>query len=155
MKDKSDTSSTSSPISDNEVDIDRFTRRKGCWAGEEMEMTHQSKQRNDSKDSREKTYAAVDLSQFRNTEVGVGYQAKGVIRQRSLISDKEKGDILKDMKRDEKEVKEEDCQEHREAKRSRILEKLEPESFSSVDQYLECDGLRKFRLELDSFFPCG
>lgn len=71
------------------------------WAGEEMEMEHQReelrrrKQRTESQENpqenqlqeerrgEEKYYHAVNLDQFRNNQVGSGYQAKGVIRQRT------------------------------------------------------------------------
>mmetsp|Transcript_1797 Transcript_1797/g.2588 ORF Transcript_1797/g.2588 Transcript_1797/m.2588 type:complete len:164 (+) Transcript_1797:139-630(+) len=64
---------------------ENVAKRKNVWAGEEMEMKHQlqwSKEKAKSAKGNE-DYATVDLSQFRNTEVGVGYQAKGVVRQRS------------------------------------------------------------------------
>jgi hypothetical protein len=56
--------------------------RKGvtsAWAGEEMELEHQRQQPSDKK----QTYAAVDITQFQNTVVGKGYQAKHVVRQRT------------------------------------------------------------------------
>ena len=53
---------------------------KGGWAGDELEMQHQMEHL--SNNNTKNATAAVDLSQFRNEEVGVGYQAKGVIRQR-------------------------------------------------------------------------
>ena len=60
----------------------RKNNNKGGWAGDELEMQHQMKQLRDIDCNAKNTTTAVDLSQFRNEEVGVGYQARGVIRQR-------------------------------------------------------------------------
>lgn len=54
------------------------TKKRG-WAGDEMEMNHKIQQLSSST-----TTTAVDLKQFRNEEVGIGYQSKGVIRQRGI-----------------------------------------------------------------------
>jgi hypothetical protein len=56
-------------------------QHRGGWQGEEMELQHKQNQQQDS--STKDVSAAVDLKQFQNTEVGVGYQAKHVIRQRT------------------------------------------------------------------------
>ena len=54
------------------------TKKRG-WAGDEMEMNHKIQQLSSSTAT-----TAVDLKQFRNEEVGIGYQSKGVIRQRGI-----------------------------------------------------------------------
>mmetsp|Transcript_6000 Transcript_6000/g.11151 ORF Transcript_6000/g.11151 Transcript_6000/m.11151 type:complete len:142 (+) Transcript_6000:278-703(+) len=56
----------------------RNNKRRRGWQGEEMELEHQQ-----GDISRTNVAAAVDLSQFQNTEVGVGYQARHVVRQRT------------------------------------------------------------------------
>ena len=77
--------------SNNENDDYRLpsaTRKRSGWAGEEMELEHhrQTQQQHRLEDS---SAVAVDLNQFRNTQVGSGYQAKGVIRQRGGGSNEE------------------------------------------------------------------
>eukprot|EP00590_Aulacoseira_subarctica_P010349 CAMPEP_0172430058 /NCGR_PEP_ID=MMETSP1064-20121228/52914_1 /TAXON_ID=202472 /ORGANISM="Aulacoseira subarctica , Strain CCAP 1002/5" /LENGTH=135 /DNA_ID=CAMNT_0013175849 /DNA_START=242 /DNA_END=645 /DNA_ORIENTATION=+ len=59
-------------------------RRKGAvWEGEEMELDHYREGRGSANKKRKDASAAVDISQFQNTVVGQGYQAKHVIRQRT------------------------------------------------------------------------
>jgi len=61
-------------------------RKKGAvWEGEQMELEHYLEDRlaGDNR-TRQGTATAVDLSQFQNIAVGHGYQAKHVIRQRTL-----------------------------------------------------------------------
>ena len=59
----------------------------GAWEGEEMELDHQRETERRDRDREESStgaaaiVTAVDLNQFRNTEVGKGYQAKHVVRQ--------------------------------------------------------------------------
>ncbi|KAG7340046.1 hypothetical protein IV203_006450 [Nitzschia inconspicua] len=58
-------------------------KRKG-WQGEELELEHRRQQMMKPPSGIETiTATAVDLNQFRNTEVGEGYQAKHVVRQRT------------------------------------------------------------------------
>lgn len=58
------------------------TRKRG-WAGDDMEMEHRREQlRNSDFNSNQHKHGIVDFDQFRNKEVGVGYQARGVVRQR-------------------------------------------------------------------------
>jgi hypothetical protein len=56
------------------------TKRRRGWEGEEMEMVHQ---REAFREDKGKASAAVDISQFQNHEVGKGYQAKHVVRQKT------------------------------------------------------------------------
>lgn len=69
------------------------------WAGEEMELAHQrekikeqqeSSRRvngvNELEETGEEQYSTVNLEQFRNRKVGVGYQARGVMRQKSGLA---------------------------------------------------------------------
>ena len=65
----------------------------GAWQGEEMELDHQreTERRDRDRDESSTTGAAaivtaVDLNQFRNTEVGKGYQAKHVVRQNTTAT---------------------------------------------------------------------
>lgn len=61
--------------------------KKRGW-GEAMELAHQTERGGSSPLS--SSVVAVDLSQFRNTEVGTGYQAKHVVRQRTASAPKTK-----------------------------------------------------------------
>ena len=58
----------------------------GGW-GEAMELAHQQEHSQKTSDSKGRSSSssavAVDLNQFRNTEVGKGYQAKHVVRQKT------------------------------------------------------------------------
>mmetsp|Transcript_52637 Transcript_52637/g.58860 ORF Transcript_52637/g.58860 Transcript_52637/m.58860 type:complete len:192 (-) Transcript_52637:63-638(-) len=63
----------------------------GAWQGREMEIVHQREtERRDRKNNNKSTstVAAVDLNQFRNTEVGKGYQAKHVVRQATTVNNR-------------------------------------------------------------------
>ena len=158
--------SVSSNLSSSENEYDRakpVTKRKG-WEGEEMEMNHQRQHLQNNKNSSK--FTAVDLSQFRNTEVGVGYQAKGVVRQRSLtvMEESKTGSTVKDMsKRKATTSKLDDNgnepQGKREGSRSTKRSKQKERevdcdaqnetNFSSVQKYLQCKGLRDFRREIE------
>ena len=68
-------------------------RSRGGWAdmnGYEVEHQRERLRRVDhaksDEDVTKTTHAAVDLSQFRNEEVGKGYKAKHVVRQRDASS---------------------------------------------------------------------
>jgi hypothetical protein len=79
-------------------------KKKRGWEGEELELEHQREQMMMTmmhpsmgqkkgeeggvvvNSSTASTSAAVDLNQFRNTEVGRGFQAKHVIRQRTATT---------------------------------------------------------------------
>lgn len=74
--------------------------KKRGW-GEAMELAHQTESGlrnnrngdnyNDNDNDRDSgQVVAVDLNQFRNTEVGVGYQAKHVVRQKTATVAKTK-----------------------------------------------------------------
>src|SRR3569623_769458 len=59
--------------------------RKG-WEGESLELQHEREAHHYNQSGTATSVVAVDLNQFRNTEVGKGYQAKHVIRQRTHAS---------------------------------------------------------------------
>ena len=66
-------------------EADRFLpKSKKGWQGDHLELEHQRESFLEHKD---KSVAAVDISQFQNHEVGQGYQAKHVVRQRQAPSD--------------------------------------------------------------------
>ena len=90
------------------------------WAGEELELRHGMEER--SKEG----FAAVDLEQFRNREVGKGYQARGVVRQQTLGRDV----IVRDMTSGQ-------IVQQKESKRQKR------------ERYLQCAAIREFRKELE------
>jgi hypothetical protein len=119
---------------------------KTGWAGEEMEIAHQ---RGDSSSSRKEKYQTVNLEQFRNNEVGNGYQARGVVRQKTgemgskmNIIDMTKKQPQSDGSNDDKEAKK------RRSKRQRISGQKD-ENMGSIDIFLQCQALRDFRKELE------
>ena len=57
--------------------------KKRGWAGEEMEMNHSRSSLSAPGETTTTNATTIDFSQFRNEEVGQGYQAKGVVRQKS------------------------------------------------------------------------
>jgi hypothetical protein len=100
--------------------------------------------------------AAVDVRQFRNEEVGKGYQARHVVRQpRATPADVKIVDMSssKSNVKDTDERKRKYHPEHPEVKKSRpehpeVNESNEKKS-SRRRRYLQCDALRGFRKELE------
>lgn len=110
--------------------------RRGGWQGEEMELAHRPS-------AEIASHAAVDLNQFRNTQIGQGYQAKHVVRQRSAH---EKSTLaVKEMV-----IEKNSSKEKKSKKRSAENDTSEKNNKSQLQTYLQCEGLRKFRKELDS-----
>ncbi|KAL3792974.1 hypothetical protein HJC23_010987 [Cyclotella cryptica] len=134
------------------------------WAGDFLEIEHQRETAGGR--DRSKSHTAVDLSQFRNEEVGKGYQAKHVVRQREAIaetsgvvdmsggafssrnksdqslrrSSHEKGD--KSLKRSSHEKKS--------AKRKHDDDRdINAKRDSRLESYLKCKGLKAFLGEID------
>jgi hypothetical protein len=66
----------------------------GAWQGEEMELDHQRETEQRDRDTETTTVTAVDLNQFRNTEVGKGYQAKHVVRQNTATTNDTAAQII-------------------------------------------------------------
>jgi len=104
-------------------------RSRGGWAGDSLEIDHQREALQNSGNNKA-THAAVDLSQFRNEEVGKGYQAKHVIRQAAATS---KASGIVDMSKNEKDES-----------------KSKPkETAATTETYLACRGMRNFIHEID------
>ena len=91
----SDDDKHNNPLPAHLKSIHYYNKRKGGWEGDEMEMQHQKMQQRLQQSavacSTTNGYdaAIVDLNQFRNEEVGIGYQAKGVVRQKVTGGDGE------------------------------------------------------------------
>jgi hypothetical protein len=131
-------------MSDNDSD-DLGIPRRGVvpayghrgWQGEELELAHATKP------AAAKDGAAVDFSQFRNEEVGKGYQAKFVVRQPSA------GEASKvtvhdlSTKTDKKLSKK--------ASKKERKDKPSAKKANRVDKYLGSKALREFRKELEKF----
>ena len=99
--------------------------------------------------SDEKVSAAVDLSQFRNEEVGKGYQAKHVVRQKGAenaftgVVDKSGGIFSKNEREggsSKKRNRDDDGEEEGDRKRP-------PDT--PLQSYLKCKGMRDFVKEVD------
>ncbi|KAK1737598.1 hypothetical protein QTG54_011884 [Skeletonema marinoi] len=109
-------------------------RSRGGWAGDSLEIDHQREALQQSESGNNKAdHAAVDLSQFRNEEVGKGYQAKHVIRQAGAPS-KVSG-IVNMSKKDISSKKDES--------------KPKPNDTTTKETYLACRGMRNFIREVD------
>lgn len=125
------------------------SRKNRGWAGEDMEMAHvRASERNKN------TAAAVDLKQFRNDEVGKGYQAKFVVRQRTADNDGATNapSAVKDMT--QKKSSSSDDKPPRKGKRKKGEKSHTAESSKGstrLDKYLKSEALRRFRKELEKF----
>uniref|UniRef100_A0A7S2KP25 Uncharacterized protein n=1 Tax=Leptocylindrus danicus TaxID=163516 RepID=A0A7S2KP25_9STRA len=115
-------------------------RRKGAgWSGEELEMEHAAV--NATKSERSSGYVTVDKSQFFNTEVGSGYQAKHVVRQKGAgQGDSAILDMTKPRSTPDKRAK----------KRKEQSNEASFEDHSGIEEFLRCKGLRCFKRELVS-----
>lgn len=152
-------------------------RSRGGWAGEDLEMDHQrerlraARQEDDDNDSdhsrsgiredaakKNDTHVAVDLSQFRNEEVGKGYKAKHVIRQREAGVESSSSGGVVDMSggKFRSEGKKDGGMGASGSKRSagndgssREVGKIRRKEPSQLDTYLQCKGVRDFRREIE------
>lgn len=107
-------------------------RRRG-WEGEEMEMVHQKEAFREDKG---KVSAAVDISQFQNYEVGKGYQAKHVVRQKTGEAPSAK---IKDMSGDNNGAD----------SKAKAPKRSANEISEIRASYMKSAGLREFRKELE------
>jgi hypothetical protein len=152
----------------------RVSRKRG-WAGDEMEMKHRMQQLS-STDSNQLAATAVDLSQFRNVEVGKGYQAKGVVRQRTFetsgmeqklkVIDMSKKAVSSDndnINGDETNGKNNkqsssgkrsshDKRKSRKQQRKREKDRDVYCQEEGINKYLRNENLRKFRKEIEKIF---
>ncbi len=133
----------------------RQQRKHRGWQGEDMEMDHQRETSSSMASGRidKNAATAVDLNQFRNTEVGKGYQARHVVRQKTA-SDLSSGDQgtakrmveIRDATR--RRTKEADDEEQK-RKKPRLTASSQNETLNK-DKLLQNAGLRAFRKELES-----
>jgi len=120
------------------------TSKRG-WAGEELEMEHRNEQ------STKDDYAAVNIKQFQNTEVGVGYQSRGVVRQKTAPEALQNVRDMTAAKISDKTSKggaiNADSLERTQPKESK--EKGTRNKQKKLDEYMSCDGIREFRKEIE------
>lgn len=133
------------------------------WQGDSLELEHHRSHHHhhhQRKNEEKAQAAAVDLSQFRNTVVGQGYQAKHVVRQRTAnpmdplkITDMTTATATatkKDTNETDKERRS-NKRTRKEAKKSKSSEKKGSKKETRLERYLQCEGLRTFRKELDQY----
>jgi hypothetical protein len=116
-----------------------FSNKRHGWDGDHLEY-----EREEPTFESKSSHVAVDLEQFRNQKIGVGYQAKNVIRQRSVPHSSvvihnrtlhsTSSSNSKKRKSDESDTK---------------LE-MEVSLEDRLQKYIMCKGMRKFRNELAS-----
>jgi hypothetical protein len=120
-------------MSDNEHITSKVLRKRKGWQGEELEMAHHREKFRESTNegcSTRSNPVAVDLKQFQNHKVGEGYQAKHFVRQRG-VSDTEVKVIDMSLKTTQAE------------------RTSSSNSDDLLKRYLQCKGLREFRMQLD------
>jgi len=101
------------------------------WIFEEHQR--ESLQQQSGSTSAKSTHAAVDLQQFRNDEVGKGYQAKHVVRQKGVPS---KASGIVDMsQRKEESIETQTARSNAES--------------ITKESYLQCRGMRNFMREVN------
>ncbi|VEU44472.1 unnamed protein product [Pseudo-nitzschia multistriata] len=109
-------------------------KNRGGW-GESMELAHQREAGRRVTAGAPETVVAVDLSQFRNTEVGRGYQARHVVRQRSAAIETTKTTTVNDRVH---------------LPRARDSERPVKQEPLDKEDLLRNEGLRLFRKEIES-----
>jgi hypothetical protein len=116
------------------IPVSLSSERHG-WKGSHMGLSREQPTSRDMSSP----HAAVDLSQFRNETIGVGYQARHVIRQpRALDSSINIHDMTQEV----------GVKNAKLTKRKRdSMDNVKSEKKSSP-LYLACPGLRQFRKEL-------
>lgn len=101
-------------------------KRKG-WQGEELELERTMQRVGNEKD----VATAVDLKQFQNHTVGIGYQAKHVVRQREAPAKAEKVVDMATVSKKRKTSKSKETKDDR------------------LNKYLRCSGVREFRRQIE------
>lgn len=125
------------------------------WDGDHLELEHQRKQAEETSTQHHGEPVAVDLEQFRNTEVGKGYQARHVIRQPRVATAAAELSTSSTTSRKIAPAPDSSSSRTHQGGTSNISQGKRPASPSStphdpkLDKYLRCEALRKFRRELD------
>ena len=106
-----------------------------------MELEHAREAMREGKKIRQPV--AVDLEQFRNREVGKGYQAKHVVRQRTA----EKKSSITKIKDMTKAAKVDDGSFKKKSSKSGTKHKSKE---TRVSKYMQCEAFRRFRKEIEA-----
>lgn len=140
--------------SDNDIgNIPKGVLKRGGWTDtNNLELEHKREKIREGEGDKKQSAVAVDLNQFRNEEVGKGYQAKGVVRQRGSTNEtsrvvdmsggsfsKQGGDSSKKKKRSLEDDEDDDAGGSR--KKHSVNDPLQ--------SYLQCQGMRDFVKEAD------
>jgi hypothetical protein len=113
-----------------------YSNKRRGWDGEHLELHREQPTENLT------SHAAVNLQQFRNEHIGVGYQAKHVIRQRSVPDNSV---VVHTMKLNStSNVQVQAKRKHEKIQSNRA----EPKPLTRLQTYLKCEKLREFRKEL-------
>ncbi|KAL7545732.1 hypothetical protein ACHAWF_009085 [Thalassiosira exigua] len=141
-------------------------RSRGGWADEDnLEVEHQREtmraagtgdgDHDETRGDARSGHAAVDLSQFRNEEVGKGYQAKHVVRQRELkpttkgVVDMSGGKFRKKDKEGNKSSSGKRSRHEFSSEESDDRKRSQSED-PRLDSYLKCKGMRDFMKEIEA-----
>jgi hypothetical protein len=134
----------------------------GAWQGEEMELDHQreSERRDRDRDASSTGAAAivtaVDLNQFRNTEVGKGYQAKHVVRQNTASTNNDTAAAATQVMIDAETMVPASTKKKRSAAVVRMERRADNDTATTVavvtekEELLRNDGLRLLRREIEN-----
>lgn len=118
------------------------------WAGEELEIEHRREQ---LRNNEFQSHTTVDLGQFQNKEVGVGYQSRGVIRQRGADGPQMKIiDMTKKVGQDDQETGSVESSSKKKRKREKKSKKKAKDDL--LKMFLECKALRDFRKEIEKIY---
>lgn len=155
--------------SDNGPDLPAgVLRSRGGWDDTfNLEMEHQRERLRADEDERDNagrgekpssTHAAVDLNQFRNEEVGKGYQAKHVVRQREATASASAAGVVDMSGGKFSSSKKERGAESAASKKRSLDDKGATDDGGGgekkagdfrLESYLQCKGMRDFMKDID------
>ena len=139
-------------------------RSRGGWAdANNLEIEHQRERLRAADEDGKKgegtnAHAAVDLSQFRNEEVGKGYQAKHVVRQREASTAASGVVDMSGGKFTEQQTSAADKKRSRDDSNSRREDlggRKKQHTDSRLKTYLKSKGMRDFMKEVDKILKQG
>mmetsp|Transcript_35430 Transcript_35430/g.75640 ORF Transcript_35430/g.75640 Transcript_35430/m.75640 type:complete len:182 (-) Transcript_35430:1943-2488(-) len=176
MAHQSDDSSSSDDDTGPALPLGVLRSRGGWEDANNIEMEHQREklraaayvdERNDGSRAKAPSHAAVDLAQFRNEEVGKGYQARHVVRQREASSssatgvvDMSGGKFSRGKERGAKAAESSSVAWKRQCDddgadsasgRSKKDDRMRPPCTEDMrlESYLKCKGMRDFMKDID------
>lgn len=122
------------------------------WAGDFLEIDHQRETA--GRRDRLKSHTAVDTTQFRNEEVGKGYQAKHVVRQKEAMAETAgvvdmSGGVFSSRDKSDQSLRQ-SSHEKSSAKRKHEYDgDTDKKRNIRLESYLTCQGLKTFLGELE------